>query len=51
VYDILYTRIMDAQRRTEKIPYVIAEANGSILETVNRVHYFTPCRLCERLTC
>jgi len=45
VYDIFYTRIDDAQKRTEKIPNVIAEAEGAILEAVNRVYYFTSCRL------
>jgi len=45
VYDILYTRINDAHKRTAKIPNVIAEAEGAILETVNRVYYFTSYRL------
>jgi hypothetical protein len=38
-------------KRTEKIPSVIAEAESAISETINRVPYFTPCRLCERLPC
>ena len=37
-------------KRIENIPNVIAEAEGAISETVNRVYYSTPCRLCERLT-